>query len=376
MRWISRLTVLTAGTCLTLALAGPAGASGGWKVQPTPAGNGVSLAGVWCTSLSRCIAVGDAHAERWNGSKWVPLPSPSRAGVLSAVACTSARHCIAVGSSVGHRAAAWSWNGSKWRRQSVANPKSPDNALAAITCVSARSCEAVGAHGSASFNFPLAEKWNGKTWVRQSTTGAPDGSLAGVACESRSNCEAVGQRDASSVTTLAMRWNGSKWRTQRTPVIPDQFESPPGEPYVFSGISCWSSGCTAVGTAYYCDCSPESSGYILLAEKWNGSKWRREGKLGSGVSPSYNSATWSAVHCTSASACTAVGEWTDDNEAQAYFTLVSQWNGSRWSQVRSPSPNGNGNLLNAIACTSSACTAVGVQGNFDSEDGDSLAMRN
>jgi hypothetical protein len=323
------------------------------------------------------VAVGGTHAEGWNGHSWTALPSPGGAGVLTAIACPSARFCITVGSSSGKRAAAWSWNGHTWKRLIVPNPASADNVLSAVRCASATSCEAVGAHGDASFVYPLAEFWNGRRWTRQSTTGAPQGTLAGVACQKPSSCEAVGADHAGpGITSLAMHWNGSRWRTQHTPVIPDQFGSPPNEPYQFSGVSCWSSGCTAVGTAFYCDCSPEASGFILLAERWNGTTWKLQGKLGSGVSPEYNSASWNAVHCISASSCTAAGEWTNDNEAQPYQTLISQWNGSKWRQVTTPSPNANGNLLNAIACTSSACTAVGVQGGGDSETGDSLAMRN
>jgi hypothetical protein len=368
--------------------AGPAASARvGWRVEPGPAGDGLSLAGVACISGARCVAVGRGHAEGWNGRAWAPLPAPRGAGVLSAIACTSARYCIAVGSGTGHRAAAWSWNGRTWVGQAVRNPGSAGSELAAIACASARSCEAVGSHGGASSTFPLAEKWDGRTWARQSTAGAPHGILAGVACTSARGCEAVGARYGSSVTTLAMAWNGRKWTTQRTPVIAPQHGSPPGEPYELNGISCWSSGCTAVGTVDYCDCTPSSSGNILLAERWNGKGWKLQGTLGTGVSPFYSSATWSAVHCSSASACTAAGEWTEDNVSQPYFTLISRWNGVTWAQVASPSPDSNGNMLNAISCSSSACTAVGVRCSSsactaltvptdgDAQSGNSLAMR-
>lgn len=377
MRWLIRSAVLTTVAGAGLVLAVPASAAGGWRAEPTPHGAGISLAGVSCAGLSRCVAVGGRHAEGWNGRSWAVLPAPGRVVALAAIACPSASFCVAVGSSTGNRAAAWSWNGHGWKSLAVPNPASADNVLSAVRCASAASCEAVGAHGDASFAYPLAESWNGRRWTRQSTTGAPQGTLDGVACQKRSSCEAVGaDRAGPGITTLAMHWDGSRWRTQRTPVIPPQHGSLPGEPYQFSGVSCWPSGCTAVGTALYCACSPESSGYILLAERWNGSRWKLQGKLGSGVSPDYNSASWNAVHCSKASSCTAAGEWTIDNEAQPYQTLISRWDGSKWRQVTTPSPNADGNLLNAIACTSSACTAVGVQGGGDSESGDSLALRN
>jgi hypothetical protein len=385
MRKLIIALTATAGLLMFGASAASAAAAP-WTVQPTPANNSNPLNGVSCVSLSACVAVGNGGALSWNGSKWSVLPSPGGAAVLSGVACTSAAFCIAVGQNTGSQAAAWSWNGTKWTTQAAYNPSSADNTLSAIRCASATSCEAVGGHGNGtSFEFPLAEAWNGTTWADQSTSGAPDGALASIACESASKCEAVGQDDASSqpgFTALAMGLSGSKWVTQATPVLPNGLDSPPGGyGWNLTSVSCWSTGCTAVGSQEYCDCSPESSGNLLLAESWNGSKWALQGAEGTGSGDFSSTAVWNGVHCLSASACTAVGFWTDDNEAQPLLTLVSSWNGSTWSQVSSPSPNNDNGTdsLSGLACVSggSVCTAVGQQPSASGEPpGASLAMRN
>jgi len=87
---------------LTLAMAGPASAAGGWTVQypPNPAGSfNSSLEGVSCAVpsavASSCIAVGGYQvqpsdnalslAEKWNGSSWVIQPTPNPSGSVTAV---------------------------------------------------------------------------------------------------------------------------------------------------------------------------------------------------------------------------------------------------------------------------------------------------
>jgi hypothetical protein len=76
-------------------------------------------------------------------------------------------------------------------------------------------------------------------------------------------------------------------------------------------------------------------------------------------------AWWTGLRCTTVSACTAVGFWTSDNEAQPLLTLISSWNGTSWSQVSSPNGSDTtdspGNDLNSLACSRTACEAVGMQ---------------
>jgi len=122
------------------------------------------------------------------------------------------------------------------------------------------------------------------------------------------------------------------------------------------GVSCTSaSSCTAVGNF-----DPVSH-YQTLIEQWNGTVW-------SIVSSPNTSATqdnlFGGVSCTSASSCTAVGSFYNGSYDQ---TLVEQWNGTAWSIVSSPNTSasqdngfGGGEIEGGVSCTSmSACAAVG-----------------
>ncbi len=82
--------------------------------SPNPSGPPADgLDGIACPAASDCVAVGAGGSltppgntdgartlvERWNGSGWaiVPSPSPSANSGLSQVACASASDCVAVG---------------------------------------------------------------------------------------------------------------------------------------------------------------------------------------------------------------------------------------------------------------------------------------
>jgi hypothetical protein len=373
--------LLLAVAGIVMFAAGPAGAATGWTVLPTPASS-ASQNAVSCAGSGSCLSVSkNGAALKYSNGTWKAVATPAGA-VMLGVACPTSTYCIAVGqvrkgTSGATSAAAWRWNGSAFTAQTVYNPASADNGLNGIKCASATSCEAVGEHGTSTTVYPLAEVWNGTAWADQSTSGAPAGSLYSVACESPGTCEAVGKapNSTSGSNALAMTLSGSKWISQSTPTLPNGYGSPPGSyGWYLDSVSCYSAGCVAVGQQSYCACSPESSGDLLLSEVWNGSTWSLLGQEGQGdpqpgpLSQPPSAEGWTAVHCLSASSCTAVGYWTLDNEAQPYYTLVSSWNGSQWRQVTAPSPGSNTYgpaALNSLACTSggSVCTAVGEQTN-------------
>ncbi len=88
-----------------------------------------------------------------------------------------------------------------------------------------------------------------------------------------------------------------------------------------------------------------------------------------------------AVHCNSASSCTAVGAAVD---FEFSATDVFTWNGTKWQKATSPTPAGNNGGLWGLSCVSSGslCTAVGDYGQgADSPIGgpgssNPLALRN
>jgi hypothetical protein len=104
--------------------------------------------------------------------------------------------------------------------------------------------------------------------------------------------------------------------------------------------------------------------YILqtIIERWNGSTWS--------VVPSRNTSTThynllSAVTCTSAADCWAVGYYYNARNVEQ--TFIEHWNGTSWSIVTSPN-TALPNVLNAVTCASASdCWAVGTTNQFATE---------
>jgi hypothetical protein len=331
-----------------------------WKLQITPTTSGYSiLSGVSCTTPTACTAVGvgtaGALAERWDGSNWTmqATPKPSSAvgsASLSGVSCASAIACTAVGTydsstEFSYVPLAMGWDGTSWTIQSVVDPST--GALNAVSCSSGTACTAL----VIGFNEALADRWNGSSW----TLETPDlGGLLAVSCSSATACTAVGQyAPGYFYETVAEAWDGSNWTVQTTP-DPSNINS--GGINGLFGVSCTSAtACTAVGS--YNNSAGTS---VTLAERWNGSTWSVQAT----PNPSgAKSTSLSAVSCTSATACTAVGSY--NNSAGTQFALAEHWDGSTWSIQATPTPSGaTSSSLSAVSCTSATtCTAVGTYTN-------------
>ncbi len=218
-----------------------------WAGQrlPRPPYPQVVLNGVACTSARACIAVGYGYdldeiavplAFRWNGRSWarqdihVPSGQKFAINIMTSVSCSAVRACTAVGYSDNEADntvsfIAQRWNGSRWTVQSIPDPAGDDfYYLNSVWCPAARACIAVGnssdQHGDN--DAPLAEMWNGTTWVIQATVRlADDGSLDGVSCTTAIACTAVGSTYVrGNQVTLAERWNGATWAVQTGPDRP------------------------------------------------------------------------------------------------------------------------------------------------------------
>jgi hypothetical protein len=347
-----------------------------WAIQPTPhlaSGAMNLLIGVACTSATGCLAAGFSFpngggnqspatlAERWNGSTWRVQPTPNPPGAagseLNAASCVSRSACIAVGNTSNTRgtslALAQRWNGRTWSIQPTPSPADGGN-LIGVSCASRSSCLAVGGHGNP-FNAPgpgtLAERWNGRGWRIQPTPNPPGGGwfLTSVSCTSPSVCTAVGGRLAppgKPTGTLAERWNGHTWSIQPTP-------NPPGHGIkLLNGVACTSrSSCMAVGNVFD---PANGQGLGTLAERWNGRTWRIVPTFK--AAPAGGNAGLNSVSCTSAAACTAVG-----NQTLAK-TLAERWNGRAWQVQATPNPVGAQNVaLAGVACPArTVCTAFGL----------------
>ncbi|MDP9334273.1 MAG: hypothetical protein M3Q30_13335 [Actinomycetota bacterium] len=175
--------------------------------SPNPTGaTYTSLYGVSCTSTSSCFAVGEYYeissytyltlVERWDGTSWAIVPSPSPTGVresgLADVSCTSTTSCFAVGT-FGHtegprdtlfETLVERWDGTSWAIVPSPNPTASWSNLSDVSCTSTTNCFAVGLSGS-NYGPPfstLVERWNGSGWAivpSPNPTGATNNFLYG-----------------------------------------------------------------------------------------------------------------------------------------------------------------------------------------------------
>ena len=200
-----------------------------WLAQtvPTPSeGEHPHLYGVSCSAASECTAVGDyfttkgftlnhALVDRWNGKEWVVQTVPSPEGALDTalfgVSCVSATACTAVGDyydGTHNHAMVARWNGTSWSLQKAAVPSEELNSeFLAVSCATTEACTAVGGYDNKSEHVTLAEHWNSKEWLVQTTPNPSNNSaLEGVSCTSTTACMAFGL-DTSNKTILAERYS-------------------------------------------------------------------------------------------------------------------------------------------------------------------------
>jgi hypothetical protein len=256
--------------------------------------------------------------------------------------------------------------GSTWKVEPTPNPAGATiNEFSAVSCTSGRACTAVGSHAASlsSPSFALAERWNGTSWRLQRPILPQDAAsttFTGVSCASATACTAVGS--AFDKTTRLSVNLAEAWNgtSWRVQAIPTPKGSTGSSLFA---VSCTSaSACTAVG-----DYNNATGGVLAVAERWNGTAWRiqpipRPAK----VTPLFG------VSCPAARACTAVGY--QNNGTGDAQPLAEAWNGTSWHVQAVPLPHGApGGILVAVSCTlPSACTATGA--NF-STTGPTLAER-
>jgi hypothetical protein len=176
-----------------------------------------------------------------------------------------------------------------------------------------------------------------------------------VACPTTDHCIAVGSsvngttQQATVHQLIETSTDAGPWTISSNPQVP----SAAGDQ--LSAVTCTSTtSCVAVGAWY-----PSSAIYQTLIETWNGSSWT--------IVPSPDTSTsqsnlLSAVSCSSADACTAVG-YSSGGSANISTgrPLIETWNGSGWSIATSAATASGSDVLNAVSCVSpSFCMAAGV----------------
>ncbi len=288
--------------CLAVGVAGSSGAH--WRplaerfdgrafdVLASPSPWGAQLVGVACRTARFCLAVGsdgnDTFSERWNGTGWsvISTPSPRLDGgdLLAKVACVSTSDCFSIGVENGGTKNALPlverWNGTTWSL--VATPVVPSPVLESISCPSATSCFVVGIKDAAAgLGRPLIEHWNGRAFVL-SPAPSPGGQLFSVACGGPASCVAVGNSGGGQALLLYLA--GGSWHT-----------SPPPPLLSLGATACVSpSSCFAVGgdTAH-----------------WNGRTWAlgRPAAAYGVVATGAGGADLSGLSCPTSAECVGVG---------------------------------------------------------------------
>lgn len=353
-----------AAVLLALCIATPAAPAATWAVQgfSTEVTSSFGMLGVSCASASACTSVSTGLVVRWNGRSWSTQSFPlyeEEEAILRSVSCVSGTACTTVGDAWSPRtgtylAVAGQWNGREWSVAEAANPeRQPFRILEAVSC-KATSCTAVGDYENGALLLTLAERWNGERWSVQTTPNAGvDDYLSDVSCPTESMCMATGE---SGLSPLSEQWDGRTWTIKSVPV-------PRGATISrLDGVSCFSeASCLAVGIY------EEGLGsYWAFSVKWNGREWQLvEVPRPSGSRERESSLA--SVSCPTATFCTAAGRRI--NEASVGQTFATQWNGSTWSTVETPNPEGTlESRFQAISCAS-ATSCIGVGRNWSRMSG-------
>jgi hypothetical protein len=283
-------------------------------------------------------------------------PAAAFSSNLASVSCPDGSWCMAVGSWSASqqgpsRTLAEVWNGASWRILAVPDPAgSAASSLTSVSCTSATRCMAVGDHGTATF----AEAWNGASWQILTTPALASSSLTSVSCTS-AGCMAVGYAAAvnwlQGQLPVAEHWNGGSWQILPTP-DPD-----PGQINSFRSVSCSSaSRCMAVGGS---EVNQGAGPLPSFAEAWNGSNWQPV----KAANPPTGRRQLTAVSCTAAAACMAVGNSTGIEAVKGSGPYAEAWNGTSWQLLTVPGPASlayNGLGLAGISCAkTTSCMTTG-----------------
>jgi hypothetical protein len=199
------------------------------------------LFSVSCPTASFCQASGTTNFDRsqgafarpfseiWNGRRW----SIEHPGALGDVSCSSASFCLG-GSSLHY------WDGTQWTAFSAAS-------MVAAQDAGAPSCPAAGACVTLASGHDQADAalLSGGVWTHTVLPTIPDTSFVqtyALSCGSTSSCVGVGEAGITSdgdIRNIDVIWNGTTWTLQLFPLTTQN---------QLDQVSCWATGCLAVGS--------------------------------------------------------------------------------------------------------------------------------
>jgi hypothetical protein len=237
------------------------------------------------------------------------------------------------------------WDGTHWSRVASPNPGSDANELSGVSAVSPTEAWAVGGAGTL---LPgpylryrtLVLHWDGTTWSQVASPNPSRGGnvLFGVSALSSADAWAVGYDDIPSEhETLILHWDSTGWSR----VIGPNPGSGSNELHAVSAVSptdAWAVG-DSRGFA--------TSVHETLIVHWNGRRWSQVRSPNPGAS--FNTLT--GVSAVSSTDAWAVGIYRD--EAEIGHTLALHWDGTSWSQIKTPNRGSIHNSLASVSAVSS-----------------------
>ena len=252
-----------------------------------------------------------------------------------------------------------------WTAVPPLNPGTQDNELDSVNVLSGSDAWAVGVSHDAGPEQTLTEHWDGSAWsvVPSPDPGTGNNFLFAVRGASPTDLWAVGSYEvtsgSSTVTkTLILHGDGTSW-TQMISPNPGKTFNTLNAVRVVSANDAW-----AVGSF-----SNSGGATQSLIVHWNGTTWQQVKSPNPAV---VNNLSW--VTSTSPTDVWAVGELSNSIELTRRIlrpgahiaaradprTFIVHWNGTRWSQVPSPSP-GVFDFLQGVGATSTSnAWAVGT----------------
>jgi hypothetical protein len=364
-------------------------ATSGWTIVPSPnKTNSNYLYGVAANTSSDVWAVGSAYnssfqtqltlVERWNGSAWtiVPSPSPGTAkfcgfqsyagNYLYGVAAISSSDAWAVGEICPYgsgRTLIEHWDGTKW--EVVSSPNEAGQTTNTLVSVAALSANDIWAVGNYLLNDQyqwntLTEHWDGSKWSIVASPNAARGQksfLNAVVAISSTDVWAVGySEDTQQVpydVPLIEHYDGNSWRIVNSPYpAPSQYNSLYGVT-ALAADDIWAVGYENQNTL-------GQTGTALI-EHWDGVKWSLAPTPVVG-----NPTTLYGMAALSPTDIWAVG-YANNSQSQP-FPISEHWNGKNWTLVNASAPGKFVELLSTTAVNGKVW-AVGayskqVQGSF------------
>lgn len=339
------------------------GSGGSWTAQslPLPPNQATvpnaNMASLSCPSPGHCIAIGTYSLRRTVNNLGVVVETLTRGrwqatyqalasgsapsgdfSYMAGISCSSIRSCVAVGSALNFRTEAnddpvvFRLRDGRWSKQLLALPAGSVGAdLSSVSCSSSR-CVAAGRVESAagSTHGLIMQSTSFGPWREVAALGPAGTTLTGVDCVRRS-CAAVGgaQQPDHPTTAVVVDTSGTTWRMADRRHL--------GAVGKLRGVSCASEGhCTAVGALH-------AGGSALVLGK--GQEWRRESSRAAG--------SLVGISCPTGTDCIVVGH--NGRAARVAQLRRGQLTASRLSTLRPPGVA----ALSAVVCQQQQCLAVG-----------------